>query len=137
MLNSKDFIFVLMPAFLLAQLLCICSSARAITARETLSIAPASKADHACCTNLEKTQTPQEHKAGCPHCGEQTTPSPAPDRTTAPVAELTQSPFDLLCPLPISAATSLSIARRQAYAQWLADPAPPLDLLRGKCTLLI
>jgi len=131
---------MLLPAFLLAQLLCICAGDMAIAAHPQMAIASPEE-NHACCdTESEKhsDRAPtgeHQHDSACGHCSGSTNLT-APE-TGGKLIAPDYAPFTLFAPLLIDHSALDAANRFQSFSRWLCDPSPPADLLRVKCSLQI
>ena len=140
-LQSKLLSLLLIPAFALAQLICICASAAA--AAPQVSDAEHAAPAHACCAGDEgddpdaPEQQPHKHDPNCSHCaGEKQAQVEASRGKVESFANLL--PF--LAPvIPVLFANPAdgSAVRSRSLAEWLSEPSPPPDILRVKCSLQI
>lgn len=140
MTERRSIIFCLLPLFIAAQLLCICSNA--IAAGAKVVVAPVKSDAHACC-RTDKASEPassipqHEHDDGCPHCGEQGAKPATIERAAPLTSELNLSPFELLSPFMSTWLVEGQLAQVQAFEHRVTATPPPPDLLRMKCTLQI
>lgn len=125
----KFLAIVLLPAILLAQMLCVCG--------HTTPKTEAAAATHACCTadadaSLPTPQPP--HVPSCPHCGEGGDVLTIADARHDVSAGLAPA-VAWLSPMvePLAFATPAIGGRLHAEV----DPAPPPDILRTTGILLI
>ena len=138
--GSKFMSLVLIPAFLLAQLLCVCASTATAIPHKTVS----TNTQHECCDD-EKTSHDEhspvrqqdEHESKCPHCT--SVNQIQTDLASGESAKFVAFGPVLLPLLPVLLPDCRddSEVRYQSFVVWLTDPSPQSDLLRMKCALQI
>ena len=132
--------FLLMPAFVLAHLVCACGMGPA-QPRATQPAPSHQAAKHDCCKGEDGHEdAPQsgdhhDHKSPC-QCSEADGKLAVVEQAKAPAAHLALLP-SFLFPAAVYTLPDLSPVRLQSFTPWLSDLSPPPDLLRVKCTLQI
>jgi hypothetical protein len=129
---------VLIPAFLVTQLICMCASPASASSHPS-----SDEAEHGCCNDDDGDDSssapahePHKHDPTCSHCtseGQAQTVERADVGITAP-QPIAFAP--ILVPL-LKALDHIETVRYRAFAVWLTDPSPPPNLLRVKCSLQI
>jgi len=135
----------MIPAFLLAHLFCVCGRAAAVVPYMEVAAGSAANKD-ACCdpapehsaSNGDSAHSPaggHKHDPNCDHCSGTTTLT-APEAVSK-IIPVDFASFTLFVPLLIDHSALDAANRFQSFSRWLADPSPPPDLLRVKCSLQI
>ena len=145
LIPNNLFRLTLMPAFLLAHFFCVCGGA--VAAAPYKEVAAGSVTDNDACCNPAPERSPSnggsdhsppgshQHDPNCDHCsGTTNLTAPEAASRTIPV-DFTS--FTLFVPQLIDHSALDASTRFQSYSRWLADPSPPPDLLRVKCSLQI
>lgn len=139
--GNKLLMMALLPAFLLAHLLCVCGGAVASPIRAESAHRPMTHTHECCAAHSSETHPDRspahdhKHDSNCPHCGVSsimTKPDPA---TAVPNAH--HISFLSLVPLYFDHLNSDASIRFQSISRWLSDPSPPPNLLRVKCSMQI
>jgi hypothetical protein len=140
---------MLMPVFLVAQLLCICSGNMVAAAEVSPHQHAASTSEHndsGCHDNdiddaghsdHESGEHSHKHDSSCPHCSGQVATVSSSERLLAQDAAFSLSPFAFALSTLVDFRPLDASSRFQAFMAWLSDPSPPPDLLRVKCTLQV
>lgn len=140
MASNKLLNFLLLPAFVLAHVLCICGMATA-QAHVVPAAVSHQRAEHDCCheegSGKAPEPAPHQHDPGCPHCGDQEGRVVVNERVKAPDVQLNLLAFQVLPSIVSYLLPDSTDARLQSFTPWLSDLSPPPDLLRVKCTLQI
>ena len=139
---NKLFRMTLMPALVLAQMLCVCAGTVASPPRAGIADRDAGD-EHACCdqpsSESKSDKAPSgnhKHDPDCQHCGGSSTlTTPGAGSKIADPAQVVA--LASLFPLHFDSSALDPANRFQSFSRWLADPAPPPDLLRVKCSLQI
>jgi hypothetical protein len=144
---------IVLPAFVLAHLFCICQAAAAPASGVSPAVEPAPHACHAAkpasddgeathktpASHDDHNETPDHspHNSDCSHCGEGGEASVVSQRTTVPDGPSPPLPFTLPLPLSMLLPSLDAVTRLRPHARFLSDSSPPIEPLRMKCALVI
>lgn len=135
--GDKLLSLVLIPAILLAQLVCICSSHAAAPPQVTDSAA------HDCCNGESTGEVPgsspekQQHDEKCPHCTSEGRTQVLAERADTVTSSQLVPTLAQIVPSLLPDLLNASAVRTRAFSLWQTDSFPPPDILRVKCTLQI
>jgi hypothetical protein len=125
----RKLVALVIPAFIVAHLLCICS--QAVATQPSTYAAPQKAAGHDCCRGKGEPKNSHEGQPGCAHC--HSVQLSAPDATRVPLPSLVSQPVVFVTALMLPPGGS----RAAVQSQFARGGHAPPSVLRLKCTLLI
>ena len=139
--QNKLFRFLMIPVFMLAHLVCVCSG-NAMPPSPEMPVAAHASA-HDCCDGDEDSSPESsnskshKHDDNCPHCGDASTLQASVERDQAVAAS---AKLHLVTPILLTALSldiSTTSVSQSPFSYRSAHPPEPPNVLRLKCTLQI